>query len=312
LADFSEKYMKNPVEISVENYVDPTKLTQFYFDVRDNEKFSFLVHLVKNENSHMIMIFCNTRRNSDFVAKNLRKNGVNAQVIHGGMEQAKRMRVLKLFDESSLNVLVCTDVAARGLDIKGVSHIYNYDLPSDARDYIHRIGRTARAGAEGKAVSIVTSKDYDNFSNIQRHYPEVLITRVDTPDFEKIFLKWEDESGSRGSRRNFGGRSNARGNFRGNRGSGDSSKSFSRPRTGTRFGGRSDSKRSYSSGNSRGNSGNNRSMFRGSRNRNSFSSGKNSGGDSLGREQRGERNKRSGGRDGFRGGGRNVRNKRRE
>jgi len=191
LAEFSEKYMNAPVEISVENYVDPSKLKQIYYDVRDDEKFSLLVHLLKHEKAHLVMIFCNTRRNADFVAKNLKLQNVAAQVTHGGLTQAKRNHVIKKFDDSTVNVLVCTDVAARGLDIAGVSHVYNYDIASDAKDYIHRIGRTARAGAEGIAVNILASRDYDSFSNVQRHNPELKIKRVDTPRFEKIFVKME-------------------------------------------------------------------------------------------------------------------------
>ena len=191
LADFAEKYMKSPVEIAVESYVDTSKLKQIYYDVRDNEKFSLLVHLLKHEEAHLVMIFCNTRMNVDFVTKNLKENGVNAQAIHGGMDQGKRIRVLKGFSDSKVNVIVCTDVAARGLDIKGVSHIYNYDLPIDAKDYIHRIGRTARAGAEGIAVNILASRDYDKFSNIQRKNEGLVVKRVMTPKFDKIYMKFD-------------------------------------------------------------------------------------------------------------------------
>lgn len=205
LADFSSKYMKSPVEISVESYVDPSKLRQVYYDVRDDEKFSLLVHLLNHETAHLVMIFCNTRMNADFVSKNLKEQGINAQVIHGGLSQNKRDFVLRNFDNSKVNVLVCTDVAARGLDIKGVSHVYNYDIASDPRDYVHRIGRTARAGESGIAVNILASRDYDNFANVQRHNPGIKIERVNTPEFKKIFVKMERRSEGR------------RGPFRGNR-----------------------------------------------------------------------------------------------
>ena len=205
LVDFSDKYMKAPVEISVENYVDPAKLKQIYYDVRDNERFSLLVYLLKNEKADLVMIFCNTRRNVDFVVNNLQLNGVKAQAIHGGMDQSKRIRVLKGFSDSKTNVIVCTDVAARGLDIQNVSHIYNYDLPKDAKDYIHRIGRTARAGAEGIAINILASRDYDSFSNIQRRNEGLVIERAMTPRFERVFVKFDEpKSGGnfRGQRTN--------------------------------------------------------------------------------------------------------------
>ena len=208
LASFSEKYMKTPVEISVESYVDASKLKQIYYDVRDDEKFSLLVHLLENENAHLVMIFCNTRRNTDFVAKNLNNAGISAQAIHGGMEQNKRSRVMKGFDNSKVNVLVCTDVAGRGLDISGVSHVYNYDLPLDAKDYVHRIGRTARAGAEGIAINILASRDYNNFMNIQKHNEGLVVERVMTPQFKKIYVKFDSPRRPRG---NFGGRDRSRG-----------------------------------------------------------------------------------------------------
>jgi ATP-dependent RNA helicase DeaD len=213
LADFSGKYMKSPVEISVENYVDPTKLKQVYYDVRDDEKFSLLVHLLNNEKAHLVMIFCNTRRNADFVSKNLREQKISAQVIHGGMTQNRRNVVLKNFDNSKVNVLVCTDVAARGLDIKGVSHVYNYDLPADARDYVHRIGRTARAGAEGIAINILASRDYDNFSGVQRQNRGMIIERENTPRFEKVYVKMDRTERNFGGRGGFGNRSGGRRDF---------------------------------------------------------------------------------------------------
>jgi ATP-dependent RNA helicase DeaD len=227
LADFSGKYMRSPVEVSVASYVDPSKLKQVYYDVRDDEKFSLLVHLLKHESAHLVMIFCNTRMNADFVAHNLREQGIAAQVIHGGLSQNRRDTVLENFDNSKVNVLVCTDVAARGLDIKGVSHVYNYDIAADPRDYVHRVGRTARAGAEGIAINILASRDYDNFAGVQKHNPELSIERVNTPNFEKVFVRMQrredrrgfgrGRSGGRGPRRNFGGRgrSHSDGNSRG-------------------------------------------------------------------------------------------------
>ncbi|NPE26666.1 DEAD/DEAH box helicase [Methanococcoides sp. SA1] len=254
LADFSDKYMKSPVEIAVETYVDTSKLSQVYYDVSDGQKFSLLVHLLKSGNPALAMVFCNTRRNTDFVAKNLALNGIKARAIHGGMDQSKRIRVLDEFANGKMNIIVCTDVAARGLDIQGVTHVYNYDLPADHRDYVHRIGRTARAGESGAAVNVLASRDYDNFFNIQRHNDEMKITRGETPRFERVRIKMDEPKRSR-----FGGV-----HGRAARGRGVS-------RDGRR------------SGPSRGRV------------------------DSRGRQARGERNKRS--KDGFRGSGRNVRQK---
>lgn len=183
----AKKYTNNPVEISVESYVDPSKLKQIYYDVPNNLKFSLLVQLLEIEKESLVMVFCSTRRNVDFVAHNLKKVGINAIAIHGGLTQSKRLSVLESFHKKDVNVLVCTDVAARGLDIKEVTHVYNYDLPTVANDYVHRIGRTARAGKEGKAIILLSGRDYENFSSITKNSslnitPEVLprIERIET------------------------------------------------------------------------------------------------------------------------------------
>ncbi len=162
----SRKYMNNPVMVSAIAHVDPKKLAQVYYDVLDNMKFSLLVHLLKHEKSKLVMVFCNTRENVDFVAMNLKANGIESMAIHGGFSQEKRNKTMDTFHSKNTHVLVCTDVAARGLDIKDVSHVYNYDIPKNSKEYIHRIGRTARAGKEGMAVNIVAPRDHSNFNNV--------------------------------------------------------------------------------------------------------------------------------------------------
>jgi ATP-dependent RNA helicase DeaD len=185
-------HMKKPLKVSVESFVDPKKLIQTYYDVSDDIKFNLLVHLLKHENSGLVMVFCNTKRNTDKVAKNLRMRDVNALAIHGGLPQGKRNNVMKMFHSGRSCVLVCTDVAARGLDISGVSHVYNYDIPRESKQYIHRIGRTARAGGEGKAVNILSSKDYENFSNVLNEY-DVVIKEEMIPVLEKTAIKQHDK-----------------------------------------------------------------------------------------------------------------------
>jgi ATP-dependent RNA helicase DeaD len=213
----SKKYTKNPVEISVDSYVDPSKLTQVYYDVPDNQKFSLLVNLLKKENADLVMVFCNTRRNVDFIANNLIRAGIDARAVHGGMDQNKRIRVLEEFHRRGLGVLICTDVAARGLDIKGVSHVYNYDIPPVSKDYIHRIGRTARAGKDGKAITILASRDYENFRNVMQ-LKDIKITSEELPELE--FVRISIDSGKNRSNNKFRGgnegRSFSRGNSRGN------------------------------------------------------------------------------------------------
>ena len=149
----AKHYMKNPISVEVGSYVDPSKLKEIFYDVPQDKKFSLIVHLLKKETNGFVMVFCNTRRNTDMVVKNLVRYGIYAMAIHGGLAQNRRNDILKAFHSHEVLILVCTDVAARGLDIKNISHVYNYDIPKTSTEYIHRIGRTARAGKEGIAVS---------------------------------------------------------------------------------------------------------------------------------------------------------------
>ncbi|HII15498.1 MAG TPA: DEAD/DEAH box helicase [Nanoarchaeota archaeon] len=199
----ARNYMKEPARISVETYVDPSKLAQVYYEVPDNMKFSLLVHLLKNEKGGLAMVFCNTQKTTDFVSNNLRKSGFEALAIHGAFSQAKRTSTMEKFHAQKFDVLVCTDVASRGLDIKGVTHVYNYDIPKESNQYIHRIGRTARAGEMGKAINILSDRDHDNFSRVLRDN-DVKVKKELLPQVEKVFIQWrEEERGS--SRGRFGG-----------------------------------------------------------------------------------------------------------
>jgi len=182
----ASKHMKNPEVISVESYVDPSKLKQIYYDVPRELKFSLLVHLLKRESHNLVMVFCNTRHNTDFIGRNLENLGIDVLAIHGGLTQEKRNKIMEKFSDNRIHVLVCTDIAARGLDIKGISHVYNYDIPKTSKDYIHRIGRTARAGESGKVVNLLAENDYDNFSRVLREYDSFKIEKIDTPKLERI------------------------------------------------------------------------------------------------------------------------------
>jgi len=208
----ASKYMKDPVEVFAESQVDPSKLTQIYYDVQDNMKFALLVHLLKQDKSGLVMIFCNTQRNTDFVDRNLKLQGIRSMAIHGGYSQDKRTKALDKFHSKDIDVLVCTDVAARGLDIKGVSHVYNYDAPNESGQYIHRIGRTARAGHEGKAVNIVASRDYENFRKIMRENVN-LIKREELPEFSAVQIEFKHKPRFRGGSNNSHGRFQGRRNF---------------------------------------------------------------------------------------------------
>lgn len=257
----AKKYMKNPEYIALESYVDPSKLKQVYYDVAQDMKFSLLLHLLKHEHKGLIMIFCNTQRNTDFIADNLSRYEIDATAIHGGLTQSKRTRVMEQFKAGNVLILVCTDVAARGLDIQDVSHVYNYDLPANSKEYIHRIGRTARAGKDGIAISLVSQRDYENFRSILRN-PELSIEQLPVPEVQKVFIKFG--GGDAGGRRGFGGRGDGRSGYGGRSGGSGG------------FRGRSNGRRSF--GGSGGDSGG-RGRFEGRSSRGSRFGGGSRGGD---------------------------------
>ena len=182
----ARKHLKNPLMFRTKPFVDTDKLNQKYYDIyNQNDKFSLLLHLLKNSTSGLAIVFCATRKETDIVAKNLRRQGINASEIHGGMNQNKRLKSLDSLKRQKTDVLVATDVAARGLDIKDVSHVYNYDVPKTPKEYIHRIGRTARAGKNGDAVTLLTSRDHDNFRRVQND-KKLRIEQADFPPFKKV------------------------------------------------------------------------------------------------------------------------------
>ena len=223
----AKKYMNSPVRVNAESRVDPNKLKQVYYDVSSKLKFPLLVTLLEKEKTGLVMVFCNTRVNVDFVADNLKALGIDAIAIHGGFTQHKRTKTMDKFHSKSAEVLVCTDVAARGLDIKGVSHVYNYDIPNESKQYLHRIGRTARAGEEGIAVSILSRRDYDNFTSIIEGF-KVKVRELELPKIERVEIAYKSSPGrSRGDRGRGSSRSSGRGRSRGSSSRGSSSRGAS-------------------------------------------------------------------------------------
>ncbi|MCJ2534019.1 MAG: DEAD/DEAH box helicase [Candidatus Thermoplasmatota archaeon] len=180
------RHLKNPVIVKTRSQVDTTKLKQVYYDIyQQNNKFPLLFHLLKHSTPGLAIVFCGTRTESDIVAMNLKRQGINALAIHGGMSQHSRSKSLDALKNETTDVLVATDVAARGLDIKNVTHVYNYDVPPTPKEYTHRIGRTARAGENGDAVTLLTERDHDNFRRVQSN-EELNIIKAQMPHFEKV------------------------------------------------------------------------------------------------------------------------------
>ncbi|MEL6420804.1 MAG: DEAD/DEAH box helicase, partial [Pseudomonadota bacterium] len=151
-------------------------------DREAKEKRDLLRQLIDSEGEKCTnaIIFCNRKTDVDIVAKSLAKHGYNASPIHGDLDQSQRTKTLDAFRDGSLRILVASDVAARGLDVPSVSHVFNYDVPSHAEDYVHRIGRTGRAGREGKAMMICVPRDEKNFAAIERLIQKE-IPRIENP-----------------------------------------------------------------------------------------------------------------------------------
>ncbi len=198
IRDLSRRFTHDAEFVSVMNQVDPSKLRQVYYNVQGNMKLSLLLHLLQKERSGLAMVFCNTRKTVDFVVSNLKRNRVDAIAIHGGLTQNKRSRTMDKFSGAKATVLVCTDVASRGLHIDNVSHVYNYEIPKDPKDYVHRIGRTARAGEEGIAVNLLSDFDHDNFRRLEQEY-DFNIELMKKPYVERIMAVKQERPRHRGN-----------------------------------------------------------------------------------------------------------------
>ncbi len=152
--ELAYEHMNNPTHIDVEpEKVTADRVRQVLYHTSNDEKIPLLVGLLKQGDPHRSIVFVNTKRNAERVWSFLEGNGFKSAVLSGDVPQKKRQHLLKEFQEGKLPVLIATDVAARGLHVPDVSHVFNYDLPQDAEDYVHRIGRTARVGKDGDAIS---------------------------------------------------------------------------------------------------------------------------------------------------------------
>jgi ATP-dependent RNA helicase DeaD len=164
----SNKYMKNPLKILVsKDEIALTQMKQYYIVVNQGGKLNALCDLLQDDEVDKAIVFCRTRRETSRLGDQLYKRGFRTQVLHAGFTQAQRDRAIGDFKYGRRNLLVATDVAARGLDIPGITHIINYDVPEDAPVYFHRIGRTARKGEEGTAITLVNYGEMANFDNIK-------------------------------------------------------------------------------------------------------------------------------------------------
>lgn len=181
--ELAYEFMNLPEKISI----TPEKITvdqveQVLYHVGKHEKIPLLLGILRKEAPRRSLVFVNTRRAADMVVERLNRNGWKAEAITGDIVQKKRLRILADFKEGKLPILVATDVASRGIHVEAVTHVVNYDLPQDAEDYVHRIGRTGRAGASGKALSLADEEYVFSLDDIEKYIGQ------------KIPVEWADDS----------------------------------------------------------------------------------------------------------------------
>jgi ATP-dependent RNA helicase RhlB len=175
--------MNNPTMISIApEQVTAEGVEEVLYHVGKDEKFSLLLGLLEREKGKRVLIFANMKRGAERLAERLIRAGYHARAITGDVDQRKRLKIMQAFKEGGLHILVATDVASRGLHIEGVTHVVNYDLPQDAEDYVHRIGRTARAGASGRAISLADEEYVLSLEAIEEFIGH------------KIPVEWPDEA----------------------------------------------------------------------------------------------------------------------
>jgi len=193
IVNISKKYMNNPELVSVVQEEQSNKdITQYYYTVADKNKVEAVARLLHVYNSKLTLIFCNTKRKVDDVTRELIKKGYNADKIHGDLQQTSRLDVLNKFHNGVLDILVATDVAARGLDIKNVEAVINYDVPEKAEFYVHRIGRTGRIGNKGYSFTLVSRREASRLDGIFK-FTKANIKKRNIPTPEKVLRVKQDK-----------------------------------------------------------------------------------------------------------------------
>ncbi|WP_456488263.1 DEAD/DEAH box helicase [Caminibacter pacificus] len=169
IKNLARTILKEPEFITItRKQVTNENIKEYFYVIDENERKDALIRLIDYKNPSKAIVFCRTKKDVDDIAEYLRGAGFEAKGLHGDMDQRKREEVIRAFKNDRLEILVATDVAARGLDVNNVTHVFNYHLPLDPESYVHRIGRTGRAGKEGMAVSLVTPHEFRALNRIQK------------------------------------------------------------------------------------------------------------------------------------------------
>lgn len=216
IRSLAKKYMNDPEFIEIkEKSVTVEEIKQVVIETTDRRKQATLFHLLDEHRPFLAIIFCRTKIRAKKLHDALIASGYNSDELHGDLTQAKRERAMKQFRDAKTQFLVATDVAARGLDVEGVTHVYNYDIPQDVDSYLHRIGRTGRAGGDGVAITLVAPKDNEYLRLIEKGINQKLATEVikgvsvpDRKDYERerseqINKARQSESSGRGRNKSF-------------------------------------------------------------------------------------------------------------
>lgn len=189
----SQQYMNDPKVVSVVTDEQSNKdITQYYYTVAEKNKIEAVARLLHVYNPKLTLIFCNTKRKVDDVTRELIKKGYNADKIHGDLQQTSRLDVLNKFHSGVLDILVATDVAARGLDIKNVEIVFNYEVPEKADYYVHRIGRTGRIGNKGRSFTLVSRRESSRLDSVIR-FTKASIKKRNIPTPEKVLRVRQDK-----------------------------------------------------------------------------------------------------------------------
>jgi len=183
IKQLARRYMVNPIEVNVSrDHLTVDDVEQSYVSVEPYDKFRALRLVLKHEKPQFTIVFTNTKHGARKLAKKLHEAGIEATEIHGDLEQRQRDRVMERFRKHQIQVLVATDLAARGIDVSAISHIINYDVPVDSQIYVHRIGRTARMGAKGIAITFITSEQGKELTAVEKLINQQ-IPRRSVPEF---------------------------------------------------------------------------------------------------------------------------------
>ncbi|KYH35929.1 DEAD-box ATP-dependent RNA helicase CshA [Clostridium tepidiprofundi DSM 19306] len=186
ILSLAKKYLNNPAVVKIANkqLTTPT-IKQYYFEIPERQKFEALTRLIDFNNHKLSLVFCNTKKKVDDITEKLQASGYACDKIHGDMKQNLRLNVLRRFNSGTINILVATDVAARGIDIDDIEAVFNYDLPENEEYYVHRIGRTGRAGRKGSSYTFVSKGQYHKLKNIM-NYTKKKIKKSNIPSVKDV------------------------------------------------------------------------------------------------------------------------------